>query len=123
MNRPVLLAALAVSGLLAGPAAHAQRMSKLSGGKLAQICASSKGKEVCEGYISGVADGIAGIEHQTDRADATAFKGATCIPNDTTVAALRSTVVDYLRAHPDMAGKPAAVPTYESLHAAYPCKS
>ncbi len=118
MIRFVLLAAV----LLAAGTADAQRVSRLTGTKLLGACQNPKGKLICEGYISGVADGIAGAEKNMTPDQGHSFAGATCIPNDTTADQLHATVVDYLKAHSDDLAKPAAIPTFDALHAAYPCK-
>ncbi len=117
-------AALALAALtLAAPLAHAQRISRLTGEKLLEACSSAKGKLICEGYISGVADGIAGAEKHMTREQGQGFAGATCIPNETSANQLHQTVVSYLRAHADAGPKPAAVSTFDALHDAYPCKT
>lgn len=114
----IVLAALT----LAAPLAHAQRISRLTGEKLLEACSSPKGKLICEAYISGVGDGIAGSEKNMTRAQGQDFAGATCIPNDTTANQLHQTVVSYLRAHPEAGAKPAAISTFAALHDAYPCQ-
>ncbi len=124
MIRPTFVApaliALAVG--LATRTADAQRVSRLTGAKLLGACENPKGRLICEGYISGVGDGIAGAEKNMTAEQGHSFAGATCIPNDTTADQLHSTVVDYLKAHRDVLSQPAAIPTFDALHAAYPCK-
>ena len=121
MIRTLTVALAAIT--LAAPLAHAQRISRLTGEKLLETCSNPKGKLICEGYISGVADGIAGSEKNMTRAQGQAFAGATCIPNDTTINQMHATVVSYLRAHPEDGAKPAAVSTFSALHDAFPCKT
>ena len=121
MIRPLALLAAAAFALTAH-AADAQRVSKLTGAKLLGACSNPKGKLICEAYISGVADGIAGSEKNMTRDQGHSFAGATCIPNDTTTDQIRSTVISYLHDHGDAASQPAAIPTFDALHAAYPCK-
>ena len=118
-----IVAACLAALTLAAPLAHAQRISRLTGEKLLEACSSAKGKLICEGYISGVADGIAGAEKHMTKEQGQAFAGATCIPDATSANQLHQTVVSYLRAHPEAGSKPAVVPTYDALHDAYPCKS
>ena len=115
MTRFLLAALLA----FAAPA-HAQRVSKLTAAKLAQICGNPRGVGLCDAYIAGVADALAGAKHY-EAAAGGSDAGATCIPDSVSTATLRGTVGDYLRAHADMRDKPAAVPVVNALHAAYPC--
>ena len=121
MTRLVAASVLAI-GLMT-PLAHAQRVSKITGEKLLQTCSASRGKLVCEAYISGVADGIARMEKDMTRAQGQSFAGATCIPTETTITQLHSTVVSYLRAHPETQSGPAAIPAFDALHDAFPCKT
>lgn len=120
MIRLVPLAILAMA-VTAGTGAEAQRVSKITAGKLAGICGSPQGVGMCDAYIAGVADALAGARHFEAAASNGADAGATCIPSEVSTATLRSTVGDYLRGHPDLRGKPAAVPVVDALHAAYPC--
>jgi hypothetical protein len=115
-----LLAAAALTA--AFPAAHAQRVSKITAGKLAEICNAPKGRPLCDAYIAGVSDALAGAKHFEAAGANGSSAGATCIPSDVSTDTLRSTVHDFLAAHADMRGKPAAVPVVDALHAAYPCK-
>ena len=121
MNRFLPLAALTLAVALC-TAAHAQRVSRITAGALAQICNDMRQEKLCDAYIAGVADGLAGAKHFDSQAAAGGGAGDTCIPQITSTTTLRSTVRDYLNAHPDMRGKPAAVPVVDALHGAYPCK-
>ncbi len=113
--------AVALAMALASAPASAQRISKLTGARLMSICAGDRARQACEGYISGVADGIEAVQkHMTDQ-QGHGFAGSTCIPTETTVNQLHSTVVAYLRSHSENLGKPAIVPTFDALHAAFPC--
>ncbi len=125
MNRTLLPAALALALAVAatGTAADAQRVSRITAGKLAGICGSPQGVQMCDAYIAGVADALAGAKHFEAAASNGSDAGATCIPSDVSTATLRSTVADYLRGHAESRGKPAAVPVVDALHAAYPCVS
>ncbi len=120
MIRLLPLAALAIA-VTSATAADAQRVSKITAGKLAGICGSPQGVGMCDAYIAGVADALAGAKHFEAAASSGSDAGATCIPSEVSTATLRSTVGDYLRGHPDMRGKPAAVPVLDALHVAYPC--
>ena len=131
-----------LAGLLAAApvAAHAQRLAPIKGGRLLGLCENGRTRVACDAYISGVAAGLAGggpkirrgpgarvaggpgVEHMMSREQGKTCAGATCIPAPTSADALRSTVVDFLHAHAEDGDKPAAVPTFEALHAAYPCK-
>lgn len=114
-----VLAAVAVISI-AAPGAHAQRVSRITAAKLASICGNARGLELCDAYIAGVADALAGAKHFETQASGN-DGGATCIPQSVTAATLRSTVHDYFGAHPDARERPAAVPVVDALHAAYPC--
>lgn len=118
MTRTLLLCTLAIATI---GTAHAQRVSKITAGKLAGICGSPQGVGMCDAYIAGVADALAGAKHFEAAAASGSDAGATCIPGEVSTATLRSTVADYLHGHPDLRGKPAAVPVVDALHAAYPC--
>jgi hypothetical protein len=121
VTRHLVLAAALLLALTASPA-HAQRVSRLTGAKLLQICQNPRGKVVCEAYINGVADGMTSVQKQMSDTQGKAFAGSTCIPDATTSDQLHTTVTAYLSAHGDMLSKPAAVPTFEALHSAFPCK-
>ncbi len=118
---PILLACL-LGAALPG-AAQAQRLAPIKGGKLLQLCENGRARTVCDAYVSGVADGIAGLEHMMSKEQGHDFAGATCIPVSTSAETLRTTVIDFIRAHSEDQDKPAAVPTFEALHAAFPCQS
>ena len=114
---------IAAAGLiLLANTADAQRVSKITAGKLAEICGSPKGRGLCDAYIAGVSDALAGAKHFEAASSNGSDVGATCIPADVSTDTLRSTVHDFLAAHADARGKPAAVPVVDALHAAYPCK-
>ena len=115
-------AALAIAFAFASPPACAQRISRLSGAQLLSICSGERMKEVCEGYINGVADGMVAVQKHMSDTQGKALAGSTCIPNGTTTNALHSTVVEYLHSHSDDLRKPAVGPTFDALHAAYPCR-
>ncbi len=101
---------------------EAQRLAPIKGGKLLALCQNARARTACDAYISGVSDGIAGVQHMMTDRQGQSFAGSTCIPDATSAETLRSTVVDYLSGHPDSRDKPAAVPTFDALHAAFPCK-
>ena len=114
------LAAVAAIASAATTVADAQRVSRITAGKLAQICGNPRGTTLCDAYIAGVADALAGAKHFETQASGN-DGGATCIPQSVTAATLRSTVHDYFGAHADTRDQPAAVPVVDALHAAYPC--
>ena len=114
------LAAVAAIATATTTVADAQRVSRITAGKLAEICGNPRGATLCDAYIAGVADALAGAKHFEAQASGN-DGGATCIPQSVTAATLRSTVHDFFGAHADMRDKPAAVPVVDALHAAYPC--
>ena len=109
--------------LATAPLAHAQRVSKITGEKLLQLCSSPHGKLICEGYISGMADAIARAEKDMSPTQGRSFAGSACIPDATTADQMHAVVVSFLRAHPETASGPAAIPAYDALHGAFPCKT
>ena len=106
-------AALAAAALLAAcPAAHAQRVSNVTGRTLMTSCAS-KQPAACDAYVDGFSDAIEaeGREH-----------ALACIPRTSTGTELRDVLLTYMRSHPEaqslVAGKIAA----RAFSAAYACK-
>ena len=116
-----MIRALLLAACLFPAVAHAQRVSRLTGAKLLAICGNRAQGELCEAYISGVADGLVAVQKHMSDAEGRAFPASTCIPDGTTTAALRETVTTYLHTHADLLGRPAIFATYDALHANYAC--
>ena len=123
MKRPALVATLiaALAPLLLSQPAHAQRLSKVTGLKLASLCDQPRTRPLCDAYIAGFSDGLAAVQKQMGDVQGRAFAGSTCIPEATTTDTLRSTIDAYIRSHGELGTSPAARPAYEALHAAFPC--
>ena len=116
-----MIRALLIAVCLLPSAADAQRVSHLTGAKLLSICGNRAQAELCEAYISGVADGLVAVQKHMSDAQGRAFPASTCIPDGTSAAALRETVATYLHTHGDRLGKPAIFATFDALHANYAC--
>ncbi|GBQ68804.1 hypothetical protein AA103196_2045 [Ameyamaea chiangmaiensis NBRC 103196] len=118
MKRIVL--ALALTACAATPAL-AQRVSPLTAGKFVQICSRQAGAQICDAYISGIADaGALSKVSAKNEGDAGAIAGF-CIPNATTGAEMRAKVVTWLRGHDSVLGAPVGEGVFAALHDAWPC--
>ena len=100
-----LLIAAAILSLPA--AAHAQRYSNITAGKLVELCISRDPRQVesCTAYIDGVADAAALYQRlrPRDASKGPPLPAYICVPGPTTGVQLRQTVVDFLRKHMDQA--------------------
>lgn len=100
--------------------AQAQRVSKVTGKGLGQMCTSQNGMKLCDAYLSGVMDSAvwsrdyAVYEH--DKAPV-----AFCVAPKTTTPQVRTMVVSWLKGHADSLSQPAGKAVYRALHEAYPC--
>nr|WP_294918006.1 Rap1a/Tai family immunity protein [uncultured Neokomagataea sp.] len=117
-----LVAFTAAASLLAlGSTAHAQRVSKVSGGKLGAMCSNARSASLCDAYIAGVTDSEVWSkkydEHMNDGNAPVAF----CVPDSETTAHLRESVVSWLHRHNDALTQAAGQGIYRALHEAYPC--
>lgn len=106
MTRLLLLAGLIVAAVQ--PAA-AQRVSKIDGTRLVELC-TGRNVAGCDAYVSGVADAIA----ELDRRKA-------CIPPAVTGAQLREVVVKFIRSRPENRQLPAGALTVRAFAAAWRC--
>ena len=109
-----LLATLAVA---AGAAAAQEPGWRFwTGRELLKSCeATLSGRVGCTSYIAGVVD-----NHETY---ATSGYGRRlfCPPAHAKVGQFREQVVEFLKAHPDSRGRPAAALTAAAMQSAYPC--
>ncbi|MXV36319.1 MULTISPECIES: Rap1a/Tai family immunity protein [unclassified Saccharibacter] len=122
MSRAGLLLASGVAFFSLGQAAHAQRVSTVTGKTLGTMCSQKKGVALCDAYLSGVMDSevwshdYAALNH--DGAP-TAF----CVPKEQKTPQVRNVVVAWLGAHTDALSQPAGKGVYRALHENYPCGS
>lgn len=122
--RMVALLLAAGGGIaLSAPAAQAQRISPLVAGRFAQICGSKArgGQEICDAYISGMADGYALVQKTGRVSGAGQIKPDICVPTDTTGPAMRGKVVSWIQAHQDRMRNKVGEVVYLALHDSYPC--
>ncbi len=116
----VLLAACGAAALSA-PAAHAQRISPMVAGRFVQFCNAPRGgQQVCDAYISGMADSYALVQ-KTARTSGGAIKPDICVPTSTSGAAMRGMVVSWIEAHKDRMSNKVGEVVYLALHDSYPC--
>ncbi len=104
--------ALWAATLLACPAAHAQRVSNVTGRLLMSACAA-KQPAACDAYVDGFSDAIEAEGH--DHALA-------CIPRTSTGTELRDVLITYLHSHPEAQSLKAGTIATRALAAAYPCR-
>ncbi|WP_338077518.1 Rap1a/Tai family immunity protein [Acetobacter oeni] len=103
--------------------ADAQRISPMKAGNFGRICSRPAGAEVCDAYISGVADaGTLAKINDRNEGDPKAPAGF-CIPQTEAGAAMRGKVISWLKAHQNVLDKPVGESVFMALHDSYPCSS
>ncbi len=104
-------ASLAAIVALAAPA-HAKEGDFASGQMLAHACGSTAAgeKSLCDGYIAGAFDSAA-----------SEMKGASCLPPNTKLAALREAVAHYAPGHVDDTKGSGVALLSATVKATYPC--
>lgn len=114
--------ALAAGLMLAG-AAHAQtsgrpvgRLTHLQAGSLLRMCQAPQGVKSCEGYISGISDGITLVES----AAGPEVARKVCIPA-VPGTQLRAAVVGWLSKHNERLSSDVGPAVFDALASAYPC--
>lgn len=101
-------------------AAHAQRVSRVTGKSLGVMCTQAKSLPLCDAYLSGVMDSevwsrdYAVFEHANAPV-------AFCVPPGQRAPQVRNVVVAWLGAHQDAWAQPAGKAVYRALHTIYPC--
>ncbi|WP_408737050.1 Rap1a/Tai family immunity protein [Acetobacter fallax] len=112
---------MCVGLLVAAADANAQRVSPMKAGNFGRICSRPAGAQVCDAYISGVADaGALGKVNNRNEGDPKASAGF-CIPQTESGVAMRGKVVSWLKAHQDVLDKPVGEGVFMALHDSYPC--
>lgn len=124
MNRVRTLAtafcAVAATSLFAS-VADAQRVSPMTAGNFGRICSKPAGGQICDAYITGMADaGALAKVNDRNEGDANAPAGF-CIPQAETGVAMRGKVVAWLKGHQDSLSKPVGEGVFMALHDSYPC--
>jgi len=116
-------AVLLASGLLAVTAApaHAQRVSKVSGKALGNMCSASKSTALCDAYLEGVMDSEVWAKKYDSYADDAGAPVAFCVPTGETTTQVRGKLISWLHAHTDALTQPGGKAVYRALHEAYPC--
>ena len=115
-----LVLLLGVVCMFLGTAAHAQRISSLSGVELGDLCRKESKREACGSYLAGVVDGAAWSQSfgtLMGARPATAF----CLPSGIKGIQVRSLVVGWLAGHENAASQPAGRAVYQALHDNYTC--
>ncbi|UMM63059.1 Rap1a/Tai family immunity protein [Aristophania vespae] len=113
--------ALAVCSFSALPdSAHAQRVSKLTGKALGQMCTSKNGQKLCNAYLTGILDSeVWSRDYAVFNKDAAPV--AFCVSPQKTMSQIRDTVVSWLKGNNDALSQPAGKAVYRALHETYPC--
>ncbi len=107
---------------LSAPAAHAQRISPMVAGRFVQFCNAPRGgQQVCDAYISGMADSYALVQKTARTSNGGAIKPDICVPTSTSGAAMRGMVVSWIEAHKDRMSNKVGEVVYLALHDSYPC--
>ncbi|MDF7674608.1 Rap1a/Tai family immunity protein [Acetobacteraceae bacterium ESL0709] len=117
----LMMGALAFGALsVSAVPAHAQRVSKVTGKSLGQMCTNQKALKLCDAYLAGVMDSEVWSRdyavYQHDKAPV-----AFCVAPATTTDQVRTAVVSWLKGHADSLSQPAGKAVYLALHESYPC--
>jgi len=116
-------AALLATGLLVATAvpAHAQRVSKVSGKALGNMCSANKSTALCDAYLAGVMDSEVWAKKYDSYADDAGAPVAFCVPTSETTTQVRGKLISWLHAHTDALTQSGGKAVYRALHEAYPC--
>lgn len=124
MKRSLLLGTLFTLAYAAPLAAHAQRVSNVTGANLLGYCTSPQFSRVqnCEAYLDGVADTFAGfMKFGPKDPQGKPLAAPICIPPKVTGRDLRLLVIQGLQQQPALQSRPAVEAIEPILHHAYPC--
>jgi hypothetical protein len=121
--KALLLGAAALLAL--GGAAHAQRISNITGAKLLEVCTSRDPRmaEACTAYIDGVSDAASFYQflRPMDGAKGPRLPDYICVPGATTGPQLRDAILAWARRHPEAMRESAAQVTMRALNDTYLC--
>ena len=120
---------LAATAFLAPPAApaQAQRVTRVNGAMLVQLCSSRDrtAQRECSAYLDGVGDAIdfyQDLVPPDGRRNGMRLPAYVCIPNSATGVDLRATVVNWIRNHPESNDRTAQYIVPRAFHDAFPCR-
>lgn len=105
-------------------AAHAQRLSALTGGKLGNLCISNdrNSAEACTAYLDGISDSISFYQRlMPSGGERGKLPDYVCVPASTTGVSIREAYVNWLRSHADAQRQPAAQAAMRALNDTYHC--
>ena len=116
------LALIALAGALAMPGlAHAQRLAPMKAGTLGKMCSSAATRTACDAYLSGLTDGVTLAQINAHNTGDTTPPAGFCVPATEDIAAMRTKVLTWLKAHTDSLAKPVGESVFTALHDSYPC--
>ncbi len=124
MKRSLLWGTLFTLACAAPLAAHAQRVSNVTGANLLGHCTSAQFSQVqnCEAYLDGVADTFAGMmKFGPKDPQGKPLAASICIPAKVTGRDLRLLVIHGLQQEPALQSRQAVEAVQPILHHAYPC--
>ena len=116
------LCSVALIGASVSQMASAQRITPMLSGRFLQLCKKESSLQICDAYISGVADaGILSKAFAKNEGDTQAPAGF-CIPPLVSGKDMRDQVVAWLLKNSDKLSQPVGASVFTALHEAYPCK-
>lgn len=120
--KTLLLASAALLSLASQ--ADAARFSAVNGNKLLQLCTNPRMQTSCTAYIEGISDMVSTYQElrPEDGSKGAALPVYVCVPAEVTGLRQRDTIVSYLKAHPEAAGRQAAGVVADALRSAYACR-
>ncbi|MFT4057133.1 MAG: Rap1a/Tai family immunity protein [Novosphingobium sp.] len=114
------MAWLAATALAAGAFPLTAEASFYSGDELYKVCTAKRGSATyvedtyeCIAYITGTIDAFNTIRRSN--------RMKSCVPEDVTIARLRSATVAYLDANPDKRGETGSALVFAATREAWPC--
>ena len=121
-----LLAATAFLTLPAIPA-QAQRVTRVNGAMLVQLCSSRDrtAERECSAYLDGVGDTIdfyQDLVPPDGRRNGMRLPAYVCIPGSATGVDLRTSVVNWIRNHPESNERTAQYIVPRAFHDTFPCR-
>ena len=113
----VFLTCLSISNWMSAATAHDYpRENPISAMEIMEQCGG--GTQWCEGYISGMVDGMLDVESMNKRI------GNFCLPRGTNTNEMKNSVRAYLKKHSEKKNeKNGALLIMDALHTKYPCKA
>lgn len=116
------LCSVALIGASVSQMASAQRVTPMLSGRFLQLCKKASSLQICDAYISGIADaGALSKVFAKNEGDTQAPPGF-CIPSVVSGKDMREQVVAWLLKNSDKLSQPVGASVFTALHEAYPCK-